>query len=159
MSLHDATVPELLGQYAAILAELHRRGVIRTRNAPLGDYAEHLALSVYGGEIAANSAKSYDITAADGRLVQVKARTVAETTKLSAKYSAFRSWDFDVAVFVAFEASTYGLVYAREVPAHEVREAARFSSHVNASTVSLRVVPRLGADVSDQFRMALAGSR
>ncbi|MBN6039981.1 hypothetical protein [Amycolatopsis sp. 195334CR] len=55
--LSGASVPELLGRYAAILAELRERGVVRTRNAPLGDYAEHLATKVYGGTLAANWAR------------------------------------------------------------------------------------------------------
>ncbi|MGI3783124.1 MAG: hypothetical protein ACRYG2_20365, partial [Janthinobacterium lividum] len=32
--------------------ELLHRGVVRSRNAPAGDFAEHLALIVYGGELA-----------------------------------------------------------------------------------------------------------
>ncbi len=36
------TVPELLAGYARSLAELRRRGVVRSANAPAGDYAEWL---------------------------------------------------------------------------------------------------------------------
>ena len=64
-TLRNVETSELLGEYARILQELRSRGVVRTANAPLGDYAEYLALSVYGGELAPNSAKSYDIRAAD----------------------------------------------------------------------------------------------
>ncbi|UJW36924.1 hypothetical protein L3Q67_44990 (plasmid) [Saccharothrix sp. AJ9571] len=77
---------------AASLQELRERGVVRTR-APLGDYAEYLAMRVYGGELAANSGKSYDLLAADGRRVQVKARTVGAATRAGAVFSAFRSFD------------------------------------------------------------------
>jgi len=52
------SIPDLLAAYAAILQELRDRGVVRTRNAPLGDYAEYLVAEVYGGELAANSVKS-----------------------------------------------------------------------------------------------------
>ncbi|MEU3627856.1 hypothetical protein [Amycolatopsis coloradensis] len=67
--LGTASVADLLAGYAAILRELRNRGVVRPRNAPLGDYAEHLAQRVYGGELAPNSVKSYDLLAADLRQI------------------------------------------------------------------------------------------
>ena len=58
----DRSIAELLAGYAGILAELRRRGVVRTNNAPVGDYAEWLAARALGGEIVANaSEKSYDL--------------------------------------------------------------------------------------------------
>ncbi|MEA5360247.1 hypothetical protein VA596_11935 [Amycolatopsis sp., V23-08] len=63
--LGAASVPKLLGRYAAILAELRDRGVVRTRNAPPGDYAEYLAAKDYDGTLELNSVKSYDLLAAD----------------------------------------------------------------------------------------------
>lgn len=38
----EQTVPELLAGYAMVLAELRRRGVVRSANAPAGDYGEWL---------------------------------------------------------------------------------------------------------------------
>ncbi len=59
--------PELLAQYAATLVELRRRGVLRTNNAPLGDYAEWLLHRALGGALAnSTSAKSYDLKMAGG---------------------------------------------------------------------------------------------
>ena len=78
MDIESATVPQLLTQYAEILAELRKREVVRTRNAPIGDYAEFLSAAVYDGALEPNSGKSHDLIAADGRLVQVKARTIDE---------------------------------------------------------------------------------
>ena len=112
-TLSGVSIPDLLGRYAAILYELRARGVVRTRNAPLGDYAEYLAARVYSGVLAANSVKSYDLLSADGRRVQVKARTVGSDTHPGAVFSAFRSFDFDVAVLVTFDSSTYALQWAR----------------------------------------------
>src|SRR3546814_20590701 len=57
-------------------SDLIHRGLIRTRNPPLGDLAEHLVWKAYGGTLADNSAKSYDVTDADGRRIQVKARAI-----------------------------------------------------------------------------------
>lgn len=86
---------ELLASYVAILDELRHRSVIRTCNSPLGDLAETLAQRAYGGELAPNSAKSYDLLTSDGRRIQVKARTVEAADKRSQTFSAVRSWSLD----------------------------------------------------------------
>ncbi|OZM72656.1 hypothetical protein CFN78_13550 [Amycolatopsis antarctica] len=156
--LSDVPVPELLGRYAAILQELRRRDVVRTQNAPLGDYAEYLAARVYQGELAANSAKSYDLLAADGQRIQVKARTVGPGTQAGTIFSVFRSFDFDVAVLITFDSSTYGLRWAREVPAAEIETASRYSSHVNGNRLLITTGAQLGTDVTPRFSAALAES-
>lgn len=154
--LADVPVGDLLARYAAILAELRERGVVRTANAPLGDYAEHLAHGVYGGSIEANSKKSYDIESADGRLIQVKARTLAPGTSPSAVFSAFRSFDFDVATFLAFDASSYDLLWACELSPADVEAAARWSKHVNGFLLRIPLAQRLGRDVTALFSAELA---
>jgi len=156
MDIESATVPQLLTQYAEILAELRKREVVRTRNAPIGDYAEFLSAAVYDGALEPNSGKSHDLIAADGRLVQVKARTIGEGVHSSAKFSAFRSFEFDVAVFLAFDLSTYGLVWAREVASADVESATSYSAHTNASTVSISTARQLGTDVTSRFQAVLS---
>ena len=155
-SLEELSAGQLLAQYAAILSELRRRGISRTSNAPLGDYAEHLASAVYRGPLEPNSVKSHDLVSADGRRIQVKAITIADGMHPSATFSAFRSFDFDAAAFLAVDRATYDVLWAREVPADEVRAAARFSTHTNAHTVRIPVAAKLGVDVTDAFRRAAA---
>lgn len=46
------STPELLAGYASRLAELRRRGVLRTNNPPAGDYAEWLVQRALGGNLA-----------------------------------------------------------------------------------------------------------
>jgi hypothetical protein len=152
-----ASIPDLLGRYAAILQELRDRGVVRTRNAPLGDYAEYLAARVYAGELAANSVKSYDLLAKDGRRVQVKARTVSPDTGAGAIFSVFRSFDFDIAVLVTFDSATYALRWAREVTAAKIETASRHSAHVNGHRIAITAGARLGVDVTPRFRAVMAG--
>ncbi|WP_394550602.1 DUF6998 domain-containing protein [Agromyces sp. MMS24-JH15] len=149
--LRGATTPDLLGQYADILAELRARGVVRTSNAPLGDYAEYVALEVYGGELAANSAKSYDLKTTDGRLIQVKARTWAPSTSPSAVFSVFRSFDFDIATLIVLDARTYRLRWAREMTPEAIKSAARWSPHVNGFLLRMSIAEREGADVTERF--------
>lgn len=161
VSAHLATVsprplsaeptPALLRQYAEILAELRARGVVRTGNAPLGDYAEHVALQVYGGELAPPSAKSHDLVTPDGRLIQVKARTVGATTGSGSVFSAFRSFDFEIATLLVLDSRTYNLRWVRELSPEEVRDASRWSSHVNGYLLQVRKAEALGTDVTELF--------
>ena len=56
------TVVGLLFGYARILAELRDRGVVRSNNAPAGDYAEWLCASALDATLVDNfSVKSYDL--------------------------------------------------------------------------------------------------
>jgi hypothetical protein len=72
------SIGQLLSLSRAILAELRRRGVIRTGNAPAGDYAALLVQRATRGELAPNSQKSWDVRAPDGERLQVKARVVTD---------------------------------------------------------------------------------
>lgn len=136
-SLAALSTGDLVRLYGGILTELRARGVLRTGNAPLGDYAEYLAWTALGGVLEPNSTKSHDITTAAGHRVQVKARTVGKTTRSSAKFSPFRSWDFDEALLLKFSESTYDLISAVMVPSESLRERAGFSTHVNGWTITL----------------------
>ena len=127
---------DLLRLYGAILSELVRRQVIRSRNAPAGDYAEYLAMVAYDGVLAPLSTKSSDLRAQDGRLVQVKSRVVVSGQ--SGNFSFFRSWAFDVCVFIKFDSETYDVISAIEVPIEAVRALSRVSAHVNGSRIRLR---------------------
>ncbi|MGX5695557.1 DUF6998 domain-containing protein [Agromyces soli] len=155
--LADASAAELLRSYAEVLAELRERRIVRTSNAPLGDYAEYLAQRSYGGELAANSAKSYDLLDRSGRRIQVKARTVEPATRPSAVFSVFRSFDFEVAAFLAFSRTSYDLLWAKEMRPAEIEAAARWSKHVNGYLIRIPIVERLGVDVTEQFEAVLDG--
>ncbi|MDY7528708.1 MULTISPECIES: DUF6998 domain-containing protein [unclassified Cryobacterium] len=134
----NLTSQELLQQYAGILGELRARGVIRTLNAPAGDLAETLTARAYRGELAPNSEKSWDVRAADGRLLQVKSRVIAASARSKPiQFSVFRSWDFDAAVFVAIAAESYGVLGAFEVPSEVVSARAGKASWVNGEIVTL----------------------
>jgi hypothetical protein len=87
--------------YRAILRELKSRGVIRTENAPVGDYAEYLVATALGGQLAANSEKSWDVLSENGEKPQVKARVVSEPAEPGQlQLSPFRSFGFDSAIIV-----------------------------------------------------------
>lgn len=150
----------LLQMYARILTELVERGVTRTRNAPVGDIAEFLVCSAYNGELAPPSEKSWDVLGPDGRKIQVKSRLVVSGAKGTQQYSPFRSWDFDVCVFVTFDASTYDVLQALEVLSQDIQTIAAPVPHVGATAARVNTRTDFAqfpdtADVTLRLREAL----
>jgi hypothetical protein len=150
------TVGQLLEMYADILAELRRRGLVRTNNAPIGDLAEYAAALAYGGQLAKNSEKSYDLTTADGRRIQVKVRSVKEKGRGSRAFSPIRTFDFDATVFIIVDADTRTVKSAFEWTAEDVRTLGRRSDHTNGHIVRGRQLQVAGTDVTDMIRTAWA---
>lgn len=153
IDLRTLRARELLRLEGEIIGELLRRDLVRTRNKPLGDIAERVVRHARGGHLEPNSAKSHDITTPTGVRIQVKAMSVSPGS-VSGQFSAFRSFDFDTAVFLVFLADTFELIQAREVTAAEVEASSRFSRHTNASTVTYRKMGGLGDDVLCEMQTA-----
>lgn len=159
---HVAATPTriLLRLYAATLTELLRRRVIRTRNAPAGDLAERLVARAYDGELAPNAEKSWDVRAADGRLLQVKCRVVSERPNHGQLgLSPFRSFDFAAVVIVLLDEASYDVIQAVELPVEAVMENSRHVRHVNGHR--LHATPAILArsdaiDVTGRLQAALA---
>jgi hypothetical protein len=153
--LTSRSVAELGRLYRAILAELRRRGVIRTGNAPIGDYAEWLVAQATQGELAPNSQKSWDIETPEGEHLQVKSRFVTDPTKAGERQlSPFRSWDFDAAVIVLFD-DEFGVWRAAKIDREVVKDGAAFIEHVNGYRVIARDdLLAVGEDWSDRLRVA-----
>jgi hypothetical protein len=129
----------LFSLYRAILRELKSRGVIRTENAPVGDYAEYLVATALGGQLAPNSEKSWDVLGNDGEKLQVKARVVsnpAEPGQL--QLSPFRAFGFDSAVIVLLSATDYAVSRASKVPRYVVETCAVYRQHVNGKVLFAR---------------------
>ncbi|TVY98986.1 hypothetical protein EAS64_42555 [Trebonia kvetii] len=113
--------------------------MIRTENAPVGDYAEYLVKTALGGQLAPNSEKAWDVLGSDGEKIQVKARVVSDPPEPSQlRLSAFRSFEFDAAVIVLLSAADYAVSRASKVPRHVVESVAVYQQHVNGSVVFAR---------------------
>lgn len=124
---------ELLLGYAEALAELHRRGVVRSNNAPAGDYGEWLAARALGGTLVSDfSVKSYDLTTPDGARVQVKTRVVSvPPLRGQLQASAFRSWDFEQAALMLLRDHDYQVHRAVLVPVAVIQANSSRVEHVN----------------------------
>lgn len=135
MDVTSMSVSELLRTYRMILAELRRRSVVRTWNAPTGDYAEYLMAGYFGVSREVNSRKSVDLITKGGQGVQVKARVVEDRARRGDRQlSTIRTWDFECLAIVLF-AGDYSVFRAALVPRDVAAGAKTRSQHVNGDTV------------------------
>jgi hypothetical protein len=154
-ALTDLSTGELLALSRGILAELRQRGVIRSGNAPAGDYAELLVQQAAGGQLASNSQRSWDVETPTGEHLQVKARVVPNpNTAGQRQLSVFRSWDFDAAVIVLFD-DEFRVWRAARLPVEVVKEVARFAGHVSGYRVmATDTLLGRGEDWTERLRQA-----
>ena len=132
--LASMTDRELLELSTACVEELRERGVVRTGNAPLDDYAEWLAAKAFSGELAPNAERSFDLTTGAGVRVQVKSRRVSNPPRPGQlQTSTFRSWGFDQALLMLVDERTYEVRRASLIPQPVVEELSRYVAHVNGS--------------------------
>lgn len=149
MKLEELTTLELLALSRASLRELKRRGVIRSGNAPAGDYAELLVQRATDGELANASQKSWDILTTEGDRLQVKARIITDPGNNSERQlSTIRSWDFDAAVIVLFD-DNFRVWRAARVPVTVMKEAAYYSQHVRGYTIYAKEELLIHLEVED----------
>lgn len=142
---------ELLERMEEALGELRKRGIVRSRNAPLGDVAERIVWIARGGVLESNSTKSHDVTTEFGKRIQVKARIFSHT---AGKFSAFRSFDFDTAVFLIFAPDTYDITGAYELTSAEVTGGGSKDDWTNSTTLTGNRVKNLGKDVTEEMKRA-----
>lgn len=151
--LTQLNIRDLLKLEAAIVGELRLRELVRTSNKPLGDIAEQVVLQARGGVLEANSTKSHDITDRDGRKIQVKARSIRPGRKIG-RFSPFRSFGFDSAVFLIFDAESFDLVDAREAGPDEIVSITKLSAHTNGRQPNLNQVSRIEKSVFSEMKAA-----
>jgi hypothetical protein len=72
--IRDAKATQLVAWHGQIIDELGRRKIVRSRNGPLGDYAERLFATAFGWTLAAKSNRGFDAVDAAGQRIEIKAR-------------------------------------------------------------------------------------
>jgi hypothetical protein len=93
---------EILSLFADIIEELGRRGLTRSKNNPVADYAEHLVCKAFSLTSAEKSTKGYDATDSTGKKYEIKSRRKSPRSNPT-RFSAIRDlqhrhFDFLVAV-------------------------------------------------------------
>jgi len=155
VDLTKLSAHQLIALHRSTLRELYDRGIVRTMNAPQGDYAERLVAEAYDGELAPNSEKSWDVATPDGHNIQVKSRVVQENRPGTRQMSVFRSWGFDLAVVILFSNEDLSITQAVELDASVIKEHARYVKHVNGWTVTATPdIMALGRDITMDIQRA-----
>src|SRR5579862_3358017 len=134
----NSTVSELLAMHAAALDELRKRQIVRSANAPGGDYAELLFTHAFGWTRAENSTAGYDAIDWSHRRYQIKSRRLSMQNG-SRQLSALRrlpEQHFDYLAAVLFE-KDYKISKAAMIPYEVVVSLARFQQHTNSWTFIL----------------------
>jgi len=154
--LGDRGISDLLGIYGQVLEELRKRTVIRSTNAPTGDYAEWLVQRALGGKLQPNSNKSADLIVRKKK-IQIKARVLSNPEKSGERQlSPFRSWDFDDAVIVLFDRN-YAVRRGTRIKVDELKAASKEDKWVSGHRVHARdALLDRGRDITEKLRGAAA---
>jgi len=138
---------ELLQLHAGVIEELHKRGVVRTANNPVGDYTEWLVCDRLSLSLQPNSKASYDGIDSNGLRYQIKGR---RSKPGNVQLSVIRKLDqvgFDYLIAVVFN-SDYTIRFAAKIPYSVVSEIAVYRKHVNGHVPNIResIFQRLGVE-------------
>ncbi len=127
---------ELLRLHGAVIDELLRRGVVKSRNNPIGDFVEWLVCNRLGLRMQSNSQSAYDAIDDRGTRYQIKSRA---EDRNRVQFSAIRNLDlggFDHVIAVAFR-TDYTMRFAVMIPHGIVKTLVRFQEHVNAHILTV----------------------
>jgi len=139
MDLRGLTARELLVLGVDANAELRRRGIVRTENNPIGDFAEYLFCGAYAWKLVDNSKKGIDAIGPDRTRYQIKARRLAGNAG-DRQLSALRGLpekSFDKLAAVLFGAR-FGIARAAIIPHTIVLANATRQGHTNSWRFMLR---------------------
>lgn len=138
------SVPELLGDWGAVMRELRARGIIRTNNNPAGDIAEAIVAEHYHGTRGTFSQAGWDVKTESER-IQVKALRQVPGSKRR-NLSPIRDSDYTCVVIVIFDEDfgvTEGLRLERELVEELFEPRAYVNGRVITVTRALRDDPRI----------------
>lgn len=132
-------VLDLLRLHASILSELASRGIVRTKNNPVADYAEHLVSKALSLTLEPKSNKGYDATDSNGRRYEIKTRREDPNRKttLTSPIRDLEGKHFDELIIVLF-AEDYTVKKAIQLPRRLVKKVGKYRKHVNGWVISLR---------------------
>ena len=141
MDLDCLSALQLLQLYGRTLDTLKSKGLTRSTNNPLADYAEKLVSEGLGLVLAVKSNAGYDaIHPHTGKRYEIKARRITKHNR-STQLSAIRNLEkahFDFLVAVIF-AEDFTVDYAALIPIDSVRKLATYVAHTNSHRL---MVPR-----------------
>lgn len=140
IDLDAMTAKQLLSLYADLLNTLKSKGITRSTNNPLADYAENLVAGGLNLSLARKSNAGYDaIDESSGLRYEVKARRITSHNR-SRQLGALRNLEskpFDFLVAVLFN-EDFSILRAAQIPLETVTDLADFVGHTNSYKLILR---------------------
>jgi len=130
---------ELLSLYSELMEELRRRGLTRTNNNPVADYAEKVVTEYLDLRQASKEAKGYDATDDENVRYQIKGRRITRHNK-SRQAGVIRNLDdklFDFLIAAVFDES-FNLMEMWKIPHSVIKRYARWSNQLNGYVLQLR---------------------
>ena len=127
---------ELLRTHNAVIDELRRRGVVKTKNNPIGDYTEWLVCNRLGLKVQRNSQSAFDAIDQQGIRYQIKGRCSSAT---SVQFSSIRNLEqhgFDFVIAVIYD-EDFSICLAIKVSHEAVPQLARYQAHTNGYNLIL----------------------
>ncbi len=158
MNLDPLPTRELLALYASLLDALRSRGVLRSANNPVADYAEGLCKRAMGWTLVRKSTAGHDATDAAGHKFEIKARRITPENP-SRQLSAIRAIElqrFDFLAGVLFNRE-FAVTRAALIPFAIVKQHGKLSEHTNSWRFILResvwTLPSV-EDITDRLKAA-----
>jgi hypothetical protein len=139
LNLKNHTVKELLKLHSQVIAELQHRNILRTKNNPVGDYAEWLVAKCLKLDLESSSTSGFDAKDYKGTRYQIKGRRITPYNR-SRQLSVIRDLNqkkFDILVAVIFD-EKYEIIEAVSFPQEIIADYARFSPHQNGHILHLK---------------------
>ena len=158
--LESLSVSELFGAHGRVMAELMTRGVVRSTNNPISDYAEYLCKRALSLTIAPKSTKGFDARSANGKRYEIKARRMTSHNSFR-ELSALRGLDrreFDYLVGILFK-EDFSVWKACRIPHATVLKVAKYATRTNAWRFNLRDNVWSRPEVTDLTRQIQAAER
>ena len=134
--LRSMSEVELLQIHSAVIDELIRRDVVKTRNNPIGDYTEWLVCRQLKLRVQGNSQAAFDAIDHEGIRYQIKGRYDSGN---SIQLGVIRNLDqhgFDFLVALVFD-KDYSIRLAVKISHGAVGGLARYRSHQNGHILTL----------------------
>ncbi len=139
LDMMTASTRDMLSLFGALIDELRRRGVTRSSNNPVADYAEFLVAGALDLKLLRSSNTGCDAVDPNGNRYEVKGRRITKQNP-STQLSVIRQLDschFDFLAGVLFD-HTFAIQRACLAPFEVVRNTAKYSKHQNGWILHLR---------------------
>jgi len=146
-SLHQLASGELIQLYEELLQELKQRGTVRSRNAPIADYAEWLVCHALELERMKPS-EPFDALDEKGKKYEIKARLLRRSPRSIALGQIRNLQVLDFLVAVVFQPDV-SIRKAVVIPRAVVEKYAKYTEHTNSFRFSLRPEVERHAGVRD----------